>query len=163
MAAPAQAFRSALQWIGINAPTRAVINENGFETIIDLSTVQEDDLDHLPKHLEAWRDPTAGPNNQVRIPFISLKKLKAMHYWVLAQHCIGVDNPRAQDFTDEVIEETLARMQADKDAKLATEDTEISKPEKLADLAKWTKFWELLSTYLGRVKGMALIPLSYLV
>ena len=53
-------------------------------------------------------------------------------------------------------------MQADKDAKMATEDTEISKPEKLADLAKWTKFWELLSTYLGRVKGAALIPLSYL-
>jgi hypothetical protein len=93
MAAPAQAFRSALQRIGINAPTRAAINENGFETIIDLSTVQEDDLDRLPKHLEAWRDPTAGPNNQVRIPFISLKKLKAMRYWVLAQRCIGVDNP----------------------------------------------------------------------
>ena len=31
------------------------------------------------------------------------------------------------------------------------------------DLLKWTKFWELLSTYLGRVKGAALIPLSYLV
>ena len=59
-------------------------------------------------------------------------------------------------------EETLARMQANKDTKLATENTEISKPEKLADLAKWTKFWELLSTYLGRVKGAALIPLSYL-
>jgi hypothetical protein len=163
MAAPANAFRSALQRIGINAPTRAAINENGFETIMDLATVQEDDLDRLPKHLEAWKDPTAGPNNQVRIPFVSLKKLKAMRYWVLAQRCIGVDDPRAQDFTDEVIEETLARMQADKDAKLATEDTEISKPEKLADLAKWTKFWELLSTYLGRVKGAALIPLSYLV
>jgi hypothetical protein len=46
---------------------------------------------------------------------------------------------------------------------MATEEMEISKPEKLADLAKWTKFWELLSTYLGRVKGAALIPLSYLV
>ena len=45
MAAPANAFRSALQQIGINAPTRAVINENGFESIIDLATVQEDDLD----------------------------------------------------------------------------------------------------------------------
>jgi len=129
---------------------------------MDLATVQEDDLDRLPKHLEAWRDPAAGPNNQVRIPFVSLKKLKAMRYWVLAQCCIGIDDPRAQDFTNELLEETLARMQADKDAKLATEDMETSKPEKLPDLAKWTKFWELFSTYLGRMKGAALIPLSYL-
>jgi hypothetical protein len=46
---------------------------------------------------------------------------------------------------------------------LATEETKIQKPEKLTDLAKWTKFCELLSTFLGRVKGAALIPLSYLV
>jgi hypothetical protein len=163
MAAPANAFRAALQRIGFNARTHAAINKNGFETILDLATVQEDDLDHLPKHLEAWRDPEAGPNNQVRIPFVSLKKLKAMRYWVLAQRCIRNDDPRAQDFTDEVMEETLTRMQADSDAKNATEETEISKPDKLTDLAKWTRFWELLSTYLGRVKGAALIPLSYLV
>jgi hypothetical protein len=54
-------------------------------------------------------------------------------------------------------------MKADGDYKLATEDTDIRKPEKLSDLAKWTKFWELLTTYLGRVKGAALTPLSYLV
>jgi hypothetical protein len=42
-------------------------------------------------------------------------------------------------------------------------DMEIQKPDKLADLGKWTRFWELLSTYLGRVKGAALIPLTYLV
>ena len=97
MAAPANAFCTALQWIGINAQTRATINENGFETILDLATVQEEDRNRLPKHLEEWRDAAAGHNNQVRIPFVSLKKLKAMHYWVLAQHCIGNENPRAQD------------------------------------------------------------------
>jgi hypothetical protein len=86
-----------------------------------------------------------------------------MRYWVLAQRCIGVDNPNVNDFAGEVIEETLARMKADSDFKLATEDTNIRKPEKLTDLAKWTKFWELLTTYLGRVKGAALTPLSYLV
>lgn len=67
------------------------------------------------------------------------------------------------DFAGQVIEETLARMKADGDYKLATEDTDIRKPEKLLDLAKWTKFWELLTTYLGRIKGAALTPLSYLV
>jgi hypothetical protein len=156
---PANAFRNALGRIGFNVATRNAINENGFETILDLATVQEEDLDRLPKHLEAWRIPEAGANQQVRIPFVSLKKLKAMRYWVLAQRCIGVEEPRAQDFTEDVMEETIARMKADKDYKAATEDTEIRKPE----MTKWTKFWELLSTYLGRVKGAALIPLSYLV
>jgi hypothetical protein len=160
---PQKAFRNALARIGFNVATRTAIAENGFETILDLATVQEEDLDKLPKHLEAWRDPAAAPNLQVRVPFVSLKKLKAMRYWVLAQRCVGVANPRAQDFTDAVLEETLARMKADKDYKLATEETDIPKPEKLTDLAKWTKFWELLSTFLGRVKGAALIPLSYLV
>jgi hypothetical protein len=162
-AASATAFRNALTRIGINIATRTAIIENGFITIQDLVSVQDKDLDKLPKHLEAWRIPDANPNAQVRIPFLSLTKLKAMRYWVLAQRCIGVDNPNVNDFAGEVIEETLARMKADGDYKLATEDTDIRKPEKLVDLAKWTKFWELLTTYLGRVKGAALTPLSYLV
>jgi hypothetical protein len=161
--APATAFRNALTRIGINLATRAAIIENGFITIQDLVSVQDQDLDKLPKHLEAWRVPNANPNAQVRIPFLSLTRLKAMRYWVLAQRCIGVDNPNVNDFAGEVIEETLARMKADSDFKLATEDTNIRKPEKLTDLAKWTKFWELLTTYLGRVKGAALTALSYLV
>lgn len=99
------------------------------------------DLDKLPKHLESRRVPDANPNAQVRIPFLSLTKLKAMCSWFLAQRCIGVDGGN----------------------KLATEDTDICKPEKLTDLAKWTKFWEVLTTYLGRVKGAALTPLSYLI
>jgi hypothetical protein len=30
-------------------------------------------------------------------------------------------------------------------------------------MAKWTRFWELLTTYLGRVKSAALTLLAYLV
>jgi hypothetical protein len=157
------AFGAALGRIGINPATRAAISDNGFATILDLATVQEEDLDRLPKHLEAWRNPAAPANQQVRIPFVSLKKLKAMRYWVVAQRCIGVDAPRAQDFTEEILEATIARMKDDKDYEAATKDTEVRKPDKLTDLGKWTRFYELLSTYLGRVKGAALIPLIYLV
>ena len=161
--AAAVAFRNALTRIGINAATRAAISDNGFVTAQDLVSVDDKDLDKLPKHLEAWRVPGAAPAAQVRIPFLSLTKLKALRYWILAQRCIGVEAPNINAFADEVIVETLARMKADSDYKLATEDTNIRKPEKLVDLAKWTKFWELLTTYLGRVKGAALTPLSYLV
>ena len=103
-------------------------------------SVQDEDLDKLPKHLEAWKDPAAPQNNQVRIPFVSLTKLKAMRYWVLAQRCTGIIAPNVADFTADVIEETLARMKADKNYKKATEDADIRKSEKLSDLVKWTKF-----------------------
>ena len=109
MAANAQnAFHTALQQISFNAATHMVIFKNGFETILDLATVQEEDLDKLPKHLEAWRNPAAAPNQQVCIVFVSLKKLKAMHYWVLTQCCIGEANPCTQDFSEDVLEAILA-------------------------------------------------------
>jgi hypothetical protein len=157
------AFSAALGRIGINPVTRAAISNNGFATILDLVTVQEENLDRLPKHLKAWQNPAVAVNQQVRIPFVSLKKLKAMHYWVIAQCCMGIDAPRTQDFTEDILEAMIARMKDDKDYEAVMKDTEIQKPDKLADLGKWTRFYELLSTYLGRVKGAALIPLTYLV
>ena len=73
-------------------------------------------MDKLPEHLEAWRVPNANPNAQGRISFLSLTKLKVMRpHWYLAQRCIGVDSPNVNDFTNAVIEETLARMKADGD------------------------------------------------
>jgi hypothetical protein len=162
MAAAANTFRAALGRIGFNAQTQDAMNENGFMTILDLTTVEEDDLDRLPKHLESWRDPDDDPADQVRVPFVSLKRLKAMRYWVLSQRWIGIE-PVAAQFTNAVLEETLLRMQSDKDYKAATEDTEVTKPEKFSDMQKWMKFYELFITYLGRVKGAANIPLTYLV
>ena len=162
-AAQTTAFRNALGRIGMNVATRNAIVDNGFASILDLATVQDEDLDKLPKHLDSWKDPAAAPNAQVRIPFLSLQKLKAMRYWVLAQRCIGVVAPNAANFTDDAMQEALARMKADKDYKKATEDTDITKPSKLSDLVKWVKFWELFTTYLGRVKGAALTPLTYLI
>lgn len=141
------AFTNALVCIGINAAMRAAIVANGFQTILDLATVQDEDLDKLPKDVEAWRNPAAAPGAQVRIPFVSFSKLKATRYWVLAQRSIGVDAPLANDFTDDVIAEVLTRMKADKDYKRATEDTDITKPPaKLTVMVKWTKFWELFTT-----------------
>ena len=142
MAAPAHAiaFRAALDRIGFNQQTQLALNQNGFETIMDLTTVHESDLDKLPKHLDAWRDSDAAPEDQVRIPFVSLKKLKAMRYWVLLERFMGHDAPSATGFTNAVLEETLLKMQADDDYKQATKETEVQKPVALVDLAKWTKF-----------------------
>ena len=109
--ASAIVFRNALTRVGINAATRAAIRNNGFVTAQDLVSVDNKDLDKLPKQLEAcWRVPGAAPAAQVRIPFLSLTKLKAVRYWILAQCCIGVEVPNVNAFADEVIVETLARI-----------------------------------------------------
>jgi hypothetical protein len=71
--------------------------------------------------------------------------------------------PSAADFTNAVMEATLLRMRADDDYKAAKKEAEVQKPVVLSDLGKWTKFWELFTTYLSRVKGAANTPLSYLV
>jgi len=156
------AFRNALTRIGFNQNTCAALGENGFMTIMDLVKVQESDLDKLPKYLARWRDPNAAPGDQVRLPFVSLMKLKAMRYWVLSERCLGTISPSAAAFTDAELVSTLLKMQAEQDYKAANEDTEITRPVALVDFSKWTKFWELLTTYLGRVRGVAKVPLLYL-
>jgi hypothetical protein len=104
--APAVAFHAALQWIGFNVATQNAINENGFDTIVDLVSVSEEDLDRLPKHLKSWRDPDLDLEDQVRVPFVSLKRLKAMRYWVLSQHWLGVE-PAVANFTAQVLTDTM--------------------------------------------------------
>jgi hypothetical protein len=142
--------------------TQAAINSNGFNPLQDLLTVQDDDLDKLPKHLEAWHDLNQNSDDQVRVHFVPLKRLQAMRYWVLTQCWIG-NTATAAGFTNVVLNQTLEWMQAEKDYKVAMEDSKVTKPIALGDLSKWTKFWELFTTYVGRVKGAALVPLSYLV
>jgi hypothetical protein len=163
---PPITFHATLEWLGFNQATCAAINKNGFNEILHLLTVQEEDLDRLPTHLEAWRDPDADPNNMVHIPFISLKRLKVMCYWVQTQQYQGVA-PLAQGFTNKVLVKALKWMKADTDLKLATEDTtedtEVHKPPKLMELSKWTKWWELFTTYLGQIWGAAMVLLTYLV
>jgi hypothetical protein len=155
------AFKAALGRIGFNAATQDAIVENGFNSIDDLGTTDEKSLNYLPKHLATWRDPAAPAADQVRVPFVAMEKLKAMRYWVLAQTRIGAPTT-AVFFTNAVVASTLQTMKVARDQKEATEDTEVQKPVVLSDMHKWTKFWLMLSTYLGRIRGAAHIPLSYL-
>lgn len=156
------AFRAALGRIGFNDATQIAIVENGFATITDLATTDEKSLNYLGKHLLSWANNNVPAADQVRVPFLALQKLKAMRYWVLAQVRIGATTS-ATIFTDQIAVATMVTMQNARDLKEATMESTIEKPVVLVDIHKWTKFYLMLSTYLGRVKGAALIPLSYLI
>jgi hypothetical protein len=127
-----------------------------------LIAVQEGDLKNLPKHIRDWRVPNAAEADQVRIPLMSLRRLKAMRYWALGQTYLGLI-PNATSFTPAVLTESLASMRDDDDYKAARKEADIQKPTLLTDLAKWTTFWELFVTYFSRLKGAANTPLTYLV
>jgi hypothetical protein len=159
---PVVAFRAALQQIGFNATTQNAINENSFDTIVDLVSVSKKDPDRLPKHLESWHDADLGPEDQVCVPFMSLKRLKAMRYWVLSQRWLGVE-PAVANFTPQVHTETMHWMHDNTDFKVAMEDSEVTKPITFTEMAKWSKFWEVFTTYLGRIRGAAEVPLRDLI
>jgi hypothetical protein len=52
-------------------------------------------------------------------------------------------------------------MKAIADLKMVMEDTEVLKPPKLTELSKCTRWWELLTTYLGWIQGIAMVTLIY--
>jgi hypothetical protein len=157
------ALRSVLKRLGFNDATILALNKNGFKVAMDLLVPDEDDFNRLPKYLESWRDPTANDDAQVRIPLLALKKLKAMRHWVKEQRCLGVAEPNAAHFTEAVLLATLAQLDTAAEEKAARSETEVTKPVELTDLAQWPSFYELLVTFLGRIKGAASTPLSYLI
>jgi hypothetical protein len=67
-------FHAVLERIGLNAATHKTLNNNRFNKILDLITVQEKDLDHLPKHLERHHDAVVPAADQVHIPLSSVSR-----------------------------------------------------------------------------------------
>jgi hypothetical protein len=94
------------------------------------------------------------------VSHVSLKRLKAMHLWAQTQQWQGVV-PLLQNFTNEALAETLKWMKAIANLKMVMEDTEVLKFPKLTELSKCTRWWELLTTYLGWIQGTAMVPLIY--
>jgi ribosomal protein L19E len=66
-------------------------------------------------------------------------------------------------FTNDVLQEYLLIMRADEIEVEAKRGQVPTKPDPLRSEKEWFRFWEKLKNYLGRVRGAAKIPLSYVV
>jgi hypothetical protein len=77
------AFLNALGLIGLDAATRTAIQGNGYVMIGDLAVTEEATLNHLHKYLRDFQAPGAAPAAQVRLPIVTLEKIKEMRYWFL--------------------------------------------------------------------------------
>jgi hypothetical protein len=74
------AFHNAPRCIGLNATMHMAIQGNGYVMIGDLAVTEEATLNHLHKYLRDIQVPGAAPAAQVRLPIVTLEKIKAMQY-----------------------------------------------------------------------------------
>ena len=107
-------FRNALGRIGFNPPTYQEIIDNGFISITSLSTVGNEELSELVKHIVRWKgtpspvvDGQPAPV-QVNLPYMSVKKLRVMRMWVIIQ-CRKGKAILAASCTNDAIKQTMQR------------------------------------------------------
>jgi hypothetical protein len=92
----------------------------------------------------------------------SIRRLNAFKYWAEErERCGQAIGP--QLFTNEVLQEYLLIMRADEIEVEAKKGQVPTKPDPLKSEKEWFRFWEKFKNYLGRIRGAAKIPLSYIV
>ena len=157
-------LRTGLGRIGFPAAARDALIDQGISSVEDLTMMSEKDIDAMMKHMSQWRGPGAGAAAApVQMPFLAVLKLKVMREWVLERQRLGLTT-NVNLFTLAVCIEMMTRLKNNKDQKRARDDIVVTKPIILKDMTKaWTKFSELLVTYLGCTIGAAEIPLTYLI
>jgi hypothetical protein len=160
--AQVNAFNAALMRLRFNADTANAIIDEGFDNLEVLAEVEEDDIDQVIKNVrERRRVLGAQAQGIVTFPFLAIRCLKAMHGWTTELRRTGrqlnVGLFAGAMITTAVVRYTLESMRSS-----TTEDEVVDKPKELTDLAKWETFWEQWKTYMGRVRGAAKYPLTYI-
>lgn len=150
----AAAYNQALSRCGFNAATRTFINQEGRNSVENLTLMTAADMDLFIK--DAKRDQGAN----LSFPFLAVKRLKAFRVW--GTHRIRQDlAAQPAQFTDAACVATMERMQEESEIKAAMKDATPDKPPALKTLKGWPKFWEQCKTYFIQCRGAAEIPLSY--
>ena len=159
-------LRTALGRIRFPVAAANQLLAQGITNVEDLTMMTEKDIDGMMKHMSQWRGPgaagAAAAAAVIQMPFLAVLKLKVMREWVLECQRLGLTT-NVNLFTVAVCAEMMTRLRNNKDQKRARDDIVVTKPIVLKDMTKaWTKFYELLVTYLGCTIGAAEIPLTYL-
>jgi len=160
--AQVNAFNAALVRLGFNGDTATAIIDEGFDNLEVLSEVEEDDIDQVIKNVrETRRVLGAQAQGNVTFPFLAIRRLKAMHGWAAELRRTG-RQLNVGLFVGAMITTAVMRYSQEAMRTSSTEDEVIDKPKELTDLAKWETFWEQWRTYMGRLRGAAKCPLTYI-
>jgi len=156
------AFNAALLRCGFNADTADAITAEGFDKLEVLANVEEGDIDSMIKNIRETRR-TLGVQAQgnVTFPFLAIRCLKAMYSW--STELKQTDRAlNAGLFAGAMITTALLRHSLETMRSTTAEVEDIDKPKELTDLTRWEKFWEQWKSCMGRLRGAAKCPLTYI-
>ena len=148
-----EGFRAALGRIGFNLATRQEIINNGFVNIASLATVTDEDISDLVKHIGTWKViPVPAPlvpgvvaPPTVNLPFISVKKLRAMRMWVIMQTRKGITINAAECTNAQItLMITRANFLVSRES---SEESAPKVPDVLSSFTQWRTWWESWHTY----------------
>ena len=149
------AMRSSFERCGFNNATATFIMDEGFNTPFQLNLVTSSDLKDLVRNASR-----ALPEN-VKFPFMAVKKLMAYRFWVAERIRTGQDIEPAS-FTDDECTRALKNL-CDNDERVeADKNLDVCKADPLKSTVGWVKFHEKFVNYLTQLRGRALAPLTYL-
>jgi hypothetical protein len=132
------------------------MDEQGFDSTEELLMSSKESFDTMVKN--AIRSAPAD----VTFSSASIRRLNAFKYWAEErERCGQAIGP--QLFTNEILQEYLLIMRADEIEAEAKKGQVPTKPDPLKSEKEWFRFWEKFKNYLGRIRGAAKIPLSYVV
>jgi hypothetical protein len=156
------AFNAALTRIGFNVDTTERLVDEGLDTLETLADLEEADIDKMIKIVrENRRALGANAPGNITFPFLPTKRLKAMRHWAAELKRTGRPLNNAGLFAGLVMNTAVARYSLDLLRSELAEEEMVDKPKDLLDLMKWETFWEQFKTYMGRLRGAAKCPLTY--
>jgi hypothetical protein len=146
--------------IVVNNMTTDAVGEQGVEDMTNLAKVTLTDVHYLATNVMKYQAPLVTPG-EVRLPFCSIKKIKAAQYWIDTRRWTG-QAWLANQLNNKELALAMTRIQQKEERITAGKDVEVTKPEKLTNLKHWQAFWEKWENYMGQVYGAADIPLNYI-
>ena len=150
-------MRNALVRCGLNETTADyVIVDQGINSSEELLMSSKESFDTMVKNAIK-----SAPAN-VTFSSASIRRLNAFKYWAEEMEMCGLPTS-PQLFTVAVLNNYLKLMRADEIEATPKKGQTPTKPDPLKSEKEWFKFWEKLKNYLGRIRGAAKVPLSYVV
>ena len=158
---PEEIFHDCLIGLGFAVNAIEALAQEGVETIEGLLSLSTNDLKELRMHLLAEVRNRVGNAAKPRFPYVSFKKLMAMHEWGQCMKLLGQE-PDPATFVLGVVRRWEERLQElELIAKTAVDHPEVPKFAKFDEWQLWDeKFRSHLHTQRSAVAGT---PLTYVI
>ena len=152
------AVLDALATCGLDAAQRGAIVAEGFTTLSEFGRMRNKDLAQMVRRITSLPVARGG----VRIGQVQLRKMEALVYWVKDRRRRSQDLV-VEDFTEATLEDCLDKMDLEERESEEADAAKAVSPGKLQSGTGWVQ-WEIaFVNYLSGIKGIAGIPLNYVV